>query len=213
MLPNHFDMKDFGEAYYVLGIEIVRSRMGLSQKNYIGRVLKRSNMENCSSGDVPIVKDDKFSISQNLMTVTDHGIQAMKDKSYASLVGKVMYAQVCTRNDLAFALSVLGTFQSNPSIAYWNASKKVLRYLKKTQVYVLGFHQVENLEVICYSDVDLVGCIDDRMSTNKYIFILAGGVVLWRSRKQTTIAVSTMESEYIGCFEAMRQPIWLRNLI
>ncbi|KAM2227073.1 hypothetical protein PS2_013783 [Malus domestica] len=170
MLSNRFDMKDLGEAYYVLGIEILRSRMkrmfGLSQKNYIGRVLKRSNMENCSSGDVPIVKGDKFSLSQSPMTITDHGIQAMKDKPYAYLVGRVMYAQVCTRNDLAFAPSLLGIFQSNPSIAYWNIGKNVLRYLKKTQAYVLGFHRVENLEVICYSDVDLLGCIDDRMSTN-----------------------------------------------
>lgn len=136
MLSNRFDMKYFGEAYYVLGIEIVRNRMKrmlrLSQKNYIGQVLKRSNVENCSSGDVPIVKGDKFSLSQSPMTVTDHGIQAMKDKPYASLVGRVMYAQVCNMNDLAFALSLLGTFQSNPSIAYWNAGKKVLRYLKKT---------------------------------------------------------------------------------
>lgn len=166
MLSNHFDMKDLGEGYYVLGIEIVRSMMkrmlGFSQKNYIGQVLKRSNMENCSGHDVPIVKGDKFSLSQSPMTVTDHGIQVIKDKPYASLVGRVMYAQVCTRNDLAFASSVLGTFQSNPSITYWNAGKKVLRYLKKTQVYVLGFHRVENLEVICYSDADFVGCIDGR---------------------------------------------------
>ena len=104
-----------------------------------------------------------------------------------------MNAQVCTRPDLAFALSVLGRFQSNPGIAHWNAGKKVLRYLKKTQDYVLSYHRVQNLEVVYYSDADLRGCIDDKMSTSGYIFIMAGGAVSWRSRKQTTRVVSTME--------------------
>ncbi|XP_050121377.1 secreted RxLR effector protein 161-like [Malus sylvestris] len=137
----------------------------------------------------------------------------MRDKPYASLVGSVMYAQVFTRPDLAFALSVLGRFQSNPGIAHWNVGKKVLRYLKKTRDYVLSYHRVQNLNVVCYSDADLGGCIDDRMSTSGYIFIMVGGAVSWRSRKQTTRVVFTMESEYIGCFEAMRHGIWLRNLI
>lgn len=112
-----------------------------------------------------------------------------------------------------FALSVLGRFQSNLGIAHWNVGKKVLSYLKKTQGYVLSFHRIGNLEAICYSDADLGGCIDDRMSTSGYIFILAGGAVSWRSGKQTTKAVSTIKSEYVGCYEAVRQGVWLRNLI
>ncbi|CAL9017000.1 unnamed protein product [Prunus brigantina] len=215
MLSSSFDMKDLGEAHFVLGIEIVRDRsrrvLGLSQNNYIDRVLKRFNMERCSGGDVPIGKGDKFSTHQ--CPVTDFEIEAMKDKPYASLVGSVMYAQVCTRPDLAFALSVIGRFQSNPGIAYWNASKKVLRYLQKTKSYVLCYHYVDSLDLVCYSDADLGGCVDDRMSTSGYMFILAGGAVSWRSKKQTTRSVSTMESEYIGCFEAARQCVWLKNLI
>ncbi|CAL9020509.1 unnamed protein product [Prunus brigantina] len=104
----------------------------------------------------------------------------MKDKPYASLVGSVMYAQFCTRSDLAFALNVQGRFQSNP---------------------------------VCYSNADFGGCVDDRISTSGYMLILADGAVSWRSNKQTTISVSTMKSEYIGCFEATRQCVWLKNLI
>ncbi|KAM1962830.1 hypothetical protein ACFX16_023075 [Malus domestica] len=137
----------------------------------------------------------------------------MKSKPYASLVGSVMYAQVCTRPNLAFALSVLGRFQLNPGVAHWNAGKKVLRYFKKTRDYVLGFHRVENLDVVCYTDADLGDCVDDRMSTSGYVFIMCGGAISWRSKKQTTRAISTMESKYIGYFEAMKQSNWLRNLI
>ncbi|KAM1278585.1 hypothetical protein ACFX2J_030585 [Malus domestica] len=215
MLSQSFDMKDLGVAHYVLGIEITRDRLqkslGLSQKNYIDRVLKRFNMENCNGGDVLIAKGDKFSLAQ--CPVTIHDIEQMKEKPYALLVGNVMYVQVCTRPDLAFALSVLGRFQSNLGIAHWNAGKKVLRYLKRTRDHVLVFHQVKVLEVVGYSDADLGGCVDDKMSTSCYVFTLAGGAISWRSKKQTTRAVLTMESEYIGCFEAMRQAGWLKNLI
>ncbi|KAM1998218.1 hypothetical protein EV2_005744 [Malus domestica] len=215
MLSNSFDMKDMGEAHFVLGIEIIRDRskrvLGLSQKNYINKVLRRFNMETCSGGDVPIGKGDKFSKSQ--CPKTDFEVEAMKDKPYASLVGSVMYIQVCTRPDLAFTLSVLGRFQSNPGVSHWNAAKKVLRYLQKTKSYMLVYSYAESLDLVCFSDADLAGDVDDRMSTNGYIFIMANGAISWKSEKQRTRAVSTMESEYIGCFEATRHGMWLRNLI
>lgn len=79
--------------------------------------------------------------------------------------------------DLAFALSVLGRFQSNPGVAHWNAGKKVFWYLKRTQDHVLCYNYVDNLELVCYTDADLEGCVDDRMSTSGYIFMFARGAV------------------------------------
>lgn len=103
---------------------------------------------------------DKLSTSQ--CPITDFEKEEMKDKSYASVMGNLMYAQVCTRSpNSAFTFSVLGRFQSNPNIAHWNADKKVLRYLQKTKSYVLGYHFVDSLDLVCYSDDDLRGCVDD----------------------------------------------------
>ncbi|KAM1760174.1 hypothetical protein ACFX12_003074 [Malus domestica] len=120
MLSSSFDIKDLGAVHFVLGIEIVRNiskgTIGLSQKNYIDKVLNRFNISGCSSGDVSISMGDKLSLAQ--CPVTDLDFETMKSKPYASLVGSVMYAQVCTRPDLAFALSVLGRFQSNPGVAH-----------------------------------------------------------------------------------------------
>lgn len=64
-----------------------------------------------------------------------------------------------------------------------------------------------------YACVGLGGCIDDRMSTSGYVFILAGGAILWRRNKQTTRAVSTMEFENVGCLDHMKQSVWLKNFI
>lgn len=78
---------------------------------------------------------------------------------------------------------------------------------------MLTYRKSDHLEVIGYSDSDYGGCPDDHKSTSGYIFILAGGAVSWKSVKQTLTATSTMEAEYIACYEATRQAIWLRNFI
>ncbi|KAK8944290.1 hypothetical protein KSP39_PZI008184 [Platanthera zijinensis] len=115
-LSKHFDMKDLGEASFVLGIEIIRDRshytLSLSQKAYIERILERFSMLGCKHGDVPVLKDDRLSLSQ--CPKNDIERERMKDIPYASAVGSLMYAQVCTRPDIAFAVGLLGRYQSNP---------------------------------------------------------------------------------------------------
>ena len=107
----------------------------------------------------------------------------MKSIPYDSAIKSLMYAQVCTRPDIAFVVGMLGRYQSNPSINHWKAAKKVMRYLKGTKDYMLMYRQTDNLEVIGYSDLDYANYIDLRKSTLGYVFMLAGGVVSWRSAK------------------------------
>lgn len=94
---------------------------GYPKKTYIDKILKRINMEKCASGEL---KGDKLSIDQFLKSELER--DGIKDKPYASLVGSVMYAQVCTLPDLAFALSVLGRFQSNPGNHHWGCRQESL---------------------------------------------------------------------------------------
>lgn len=76
---------------------------------------------------------------------------------------------------------------------------------------MLTYRRTNNLEVIGYSDSDFVGCIDSRKSTLGYIFLMAGGAVSWRSAKQTLIDTSTMEAEFVSCFEAISHGVWLKS--
>ena len=108
---------------------------------------------------------------------------------------------------------MLGRYQSNPGIDHWKAAKKVMRYLQGTKDYMLKYRRTNNLEVIGYSDSDYAGCVDSRKSTSGYIFMLAGGAVSWRSVKQTLTATSTMEAEFVSCFEATSHGVWLRSFI
>ncbi|RVW47053.1 Retrovirus-related Pol polyprotein from transposon TNT 1-94 [Vitis vinifera] len=214
-LSSKFDMKDLGNASFVLGIQIHRDRsrgiLGLSQKAYIDKVLSRFGMSNCAPGDTPVAKGDKFSLHQcpkNELEKKD-----MERFPYASAVGSLMYAQVCTRLDIAYIVGMFGRYLSNPGMDHWKKAKRVIRYLQRTKDYMLTYRRSSHLEIVGYSDSDFAGCLDSRISTSGYIFMLAGGAVSWKSVKQTLVASSTMEAEFIACYEASNHGIWLRNFV
>ncbi|KAH9668658.1 Integrase catalytic domain-containing protein [Citrus sinensis] len=178
-LTQQFDMKDMGEASYVIGIKIQRDRsqgiLGLSQETYINKVLERFRMKDCSPSVAPIVKGDKLSLKQYL----DNKLQReqMTNIPYSSVVGSLMYAQVCTRPDIAYVVGMLGRYQSNPGLDHWRAAKKALRYLQGTKDYMLTYRRSDQLEVIGYSDSDFAGCSDTRKLTSGYVFLLAEGAI------------------------------------
>ncbi|RVW48110.1 Retrovirus-related Pol polyprotein from transposon TNT 1-94 [Vitis vinifera] len=118
-------------------------------------------------------KGDRFNLNQ--CPKNDLQREQMKNIQYASTVG---------------------------SLDHWKAAKKMMRYLQGTKDYKLIYRRTNNLKVVGYSDSDFAGCVDSCKSTSGYIFILAGGVISWKSVKQTLTATSTMEVEFISCFEA-----------
>ncbi|XP_068307360.1 secreted RxLR effector protein 161-like [Pyrus communis] len=208
-------MKDLGEAHYVLGIEIIRDinkrLLGLSKKGYTERVLNQFNMENCNKADVPVNKGDKF--SRDLCPKNEHETKLMRLKPYASLAGSLMYANICTKPDLAFTVGLLGRFQSNPEGSHLVDAKKVLRYLQRTKAFMLVYGQETTLELVGFTDSNLARDIDERKSTGRYIFKLSGGAVSWKIAKHIIMSTSTMKAEFVACFEGMKQAVWLRNLI
>ncbi|KAH9801459.1 hypothetical protein KPL71_001044 [Citrus sinensis] len=177
-LSQQFDMKDMGEATYVIGIKIQRDIsqgiLGLSQETYINKLLERFRMKDCSPSVAPIVKGDKFSLKQCLENKLQR--EQMTNIPYTSVVGSLIYAQVCTRPDIAYAVGMLGRYQSNP-------------------------------------DSNFAGCSDTRKSTLGYVFLLAEEAISYRRAKQSLIATSTTEAEFVSCFEATTQVIWLRSFI
>ncbi|GKB87384.1 putative RNA-directed DNA polymerase [Tanacetum coccineum] len=183
-LSRNFDMKDLGEASYVIGIEIHQDRangiLGLSQKAYIERKLNRFNMQHCSPIVSHVIKGDVFG-------------------SYHCLKTEVKYEEM--------------RFQSNPGLLHWKAAKKVLRYLQGTKEYKLSYTRSNNLEVIGYSDSDFVKCKDTSRSTSGYIFMLSGGPISWKSKKQVLTTTSTMMVEYVLVYNATCHAMLLRNLI
>ena len=107
----------------------------------------------------------------------------MKNISYASIVGSLMYARVCSRPDINFALEMLDRYQSNSDIKHWIAAKMIMKHLKRTKDFMLKFRKFDQLEVIGYSDSDYAGSVDSRKLTYGYIFLMAGGAISWKDVK------------------------------
>jgi hypothetical protein len=130
-LSSKFDMKDLGEASFILEIEIHQDRrkgvLGLSQNAYLEKVLKKFSMHACNPTSAPIVKGDKYGSFQSPRN--QYEIDQMKSVPYALAVGRLIYAQVCTSLNLAFVIGMLGRYQKNLGIDQWNGIKKALRYI------------------------------------------------------------------------------------
>ncbi|XP_033510067.1 secreted RxLR effector protein 161-like [Nicotiana tomentosiformis] len=136
----------------------------------------------------------------------------MKAILYASVVGSLIYAMLCTRPDICFAVGMVSRFQSNPGREYWTAVKHIIKYLKRTRDYMLVYHSGD-LAPIGYTDSDFQSDRDSRKSTSGYVFTLGCGAISWRSIKQSCVADFTMEAEYVAAFEAAKEAVWLRNFL
>ena len=213
-LSSTFEMKDMGEANYVLGVKIVRDRskklLCLSQETYIKKILERFRMQNSKPIDTPMEKGHALNLDQ--CPKNDEEKKCMSTVPYAAAVGSLMYAMLCTRPDICYAVGLVSRYQSNPGPAHWSAVKRIFRYLRGTADLALSYH-AGDLRLKGYSDADW-GCdIDGRKSTSGYAFILGGGAISWCSKKQTCIALSTMEAEYVACSAAVQEAVWLRRFL
>ena len=141
LLGKEFDMKDLGAAKKILGMEIRRDRssgrLWLSQQNYIEKVLDRFDMAKCKPVSTPLA--NHFKLSSTQCPKSDEEIRDMSKVPYASAVGCLMYAMVCTRPDLAQAVSQVSKYMSNPGREHWNACKWILRYLRGTADHGIMF--------------------------------------------------------------------------
>jgi Reverse transcriptase (RNA-dependent DNA polymerase) len=140
-LFKYFDMKNLGEASYVLCLKIHRDRnkdiLGLSQQAYIDEILKRYGMENCKPGNIPIAKGNKFSLDQCSKIELEKS--EMQQISYASLIGSLMYAHVYTHLDIAYITEYFGRYLSNPGMNHLKAAKRVLSYLQRIKNHMLTY--------------------------------------------------------------------------
>ncbi|KAL0454797.1 UNVERIFIED_CONTAM: Retrovirus-related Pol polyprotein from transposon TNT 1-94 [Sesamum latifolium] len=177
-------MKDLGAATIILGMEIHRDRgsrkLWLSQQGYVEKVLDRLGMSKAKPVSTPLA--NHFKLSSEQCPKTDREIEDMAKVPYASVVGCLMYAMVCTHPDLAHAVSQVCKYMSKSGRHHWEAVKWIFRYLKGTFGHGVVFGSQQNDPLIVgYVDFDYAGDLDDKRSTIGYVFTLGGGPVCWRS--------------------------------
>lgn len=210
-LNAKFKMSDLGPCSYYLGMTVTRDRtnrtLRLGQSAYIERFLRHHGMWESKPQSTPmetsarpLPAEDGYTASAELL------------KTYQSAVGSLMYAMLGTRPDIAFAVSVVSRYSSNPTEAHYAAVKRIFRYLRATIHWHLTYKGPLQ-DLIGYTDSDWAGDHDTRRSTSGYIYNLGSGAISWSSKRQATVALSTCEAEYIGQTQAAKEAIWLRGLL
>ena len=131
---------------------------------------------------------------------------------YASMIGSIMYAMLCTRPDVSHALSITSRYQANPDEKHWMAIKNILKYLRRTKDMFLVFRG-SKLIVWGYTDSSFQFDRDDYKSQSGYIFMLNGGAISQKSFKQETTVDSTMEAKYIAASDAAKEAIWIKKFM
>ena len=216
-LKETFEMKDMGEASKILGMDISRDRkkgnLYLKQTDYIRRVISRFRMQDSTTKSVPI--GQHFKLSTDQVPKDDEEREEMKGIPYSNIIGSVMYSMICTRPDLAHAVSITSRFMKEHGREHWHALKWMLKYLKGSKdVGIMYRRSVEGQEqpLIGYCDSDYASNVDSRKSQTGYIFKMFGGAVTWKSSLQSVVELSTTEAEYIALTEAIKEAVCLRGI-
>ncbi|GJX99009.1 hypothetical protein Tco_0356028 [Tanacetum coccineum] len=170
-------------------------------------------MENSKRGTIP--RQEKLKLSKLDGASTPDAKRPMSNVPYASPVGSIMYTVRCTRPDVAFAQNITSRFQQNPGELHWTTVKNILKYLRNTKdmFLVYGGDMKRELMVSCYTDAGYPTDADDLKSQTRYVFVLNGGAVDWKSIKQSISATSSTDAEYIAAFDASKEAVWIHKFI
>ena len=136
-------------------------------------------MEDAKKGFIPV--SSSIPLSRDLCPQTESEKEQMDRIPYASAVGSVMYAMLCTRPDVSYGLSITSRYQANPGMKHWQVVKMILKYLKRTKELFLVYGGCTELSICGYSDVSFQSNKDDSRSQSGWIFILNGGAVTWKN--------------------------------
>ncbi|RVW71154.1 Retrovirus-related Pol polyprotein from transposon TNT 1-94 [Vitis vinifera] len=153
-----------------------------------------------------------FKLSKEQSPKTGEERDHMSKVPYASAIGSLMYAMVCTRPDIAYAVGVVSRFMSRRGKQHWEAVKWILRYLKGSLDTCLCFTGA-SLKLQGYVDADFASDIDSRKSTTGFVFTLGGTTISWTSNLQKIVTLSTTEAEYVAATETVKEMIWLHGFL
>jgi hypothetical protein len=206
VMQKEFEMSLLGELTYFLGLQIQQNKGGifLSQTKYLKQILKKYGMEDSKPVCTPMVTG--CSLSANDESAAVH------QPTYRSMIGSLLYL-TGTRPDIMHAVGIVGRFQANPKETHLQAVKRIFKYLQGTQNYGLWYPRDTDLTLHAYTDADWAGSVDDRKSTSGGAFFMGSRLVSWFSKKQSSIALSTAEAEYVAAASCCTQLLWMMQTL
>ena len=212
-LRKHFPVKDAGEFKDFVGIEALHTKdaIKLHQTKYLESVLQRFGYENTHKTATPaIVPTAEASRPSN----DDQGqkVNKLATHNMRAIVGALLYLAINTRPDIAYATAILAQTVSTPTTKDYKAAARILRYLHGTRTYGILFQKGIQPTLYGYADADWGSDYSTGKSQSGFVSFF-GGPICWNSRKQTTVALSTAESELYAEIQEAQDILWIRSLL
>ncbi|MGZ6286000.1 MAG: reverse transcriptase domain-containing protein, partial [Ktedonobacterales bacterium] len=228
-LASKFKIKSMGPVRHFLGLEVTRDRVqrtiNITATQFIVDTLERFGMTECKGATTPMhpnlvlrpTPDNEKPLSPNTYP-------------YRALIGSLNYLATLLRPDIAYAVNRLARYQNRPSLEHWDAAKTVLRYLQTTQSQGLLYsahhpstHATDDgvpqqtlrppNELFGYADASWADDAEHRRSQTGFVYMYANAAIDWRSSRQTVVALSSTEAEYLSLSAATKEALYLRNLM
>jgi len=130
---------------------------------------------------------------------------------YQRLIGRLIYLTI-TRPDITYSVHILSRFMHEPRQPHMAAALRVVRYLKSALGQGLLLHSNNSLHSRAFYDSDWAGCPVTRRSTTGYYVFLENSLISWRTKRQKTVSLSSVEAEYRAMTSTCCELTWLRHL-
>ncbi|GJS01008.1 putative ribonuclease H-like domain-containing protein [Tanacetum coccineum] len=204
LMKSRFQMSSMGELTFFLGLQVKQKEDGIfiSQDKYIAEILKKFYFASVKTASTPIETQKPLVKDEEASDVDVH--------LYRSMIGSLMYL-TASRPDIMFAVCACSRFQVTPKTSHLSAVKRIFRYLKGKPKLGLWYPRVSSFDLEAYSDSDYAGANLDRKSTTGGCQFLGRRLISWQCKKQTIVATSTTEAEYVAAANCCGQVLWIQN--
>ncbi|GJT26420.1 putative ribonuclease H-like domain-containing protein [Tanacetum coccineum] len=203
-MKSRFQMSSMGELTFFLGLQVKQKPDGIfiSQDKYVAEILKKFDFASVKTASTPIETQKPLVKDEEASDVDVH--------LYRSMIGSLMYV-TASRPDIMFAVCACSRFQVTPKTSHLSAVKRIFRYLKGKPKLGLWYPRVSSFDLESYSDSDYARANLDRKSTTGGCQFLGRRLITWQCKKQTIVATSTTEAEYVAAASCCGQVLWIQN--
>jgi hypothetical protein len=201
-MSREFEMSTMGELQFFLGLQIKQSTEGtfVHQAKYTKDIVMKFMMEHSKAMTTPMS-------TTTALDANEEG-EHVDQKEYQSMIGSLLYL-TATRPNIQFSVCLCDRFQASPRTSHQQAVKRIFRYLCHTPDFGLWYSASSSLALHGFSYADFAGCRLDRKSTFGTCQCLGSSLVSWSSRKQSSVAQSTTEVEYVTAASCSSQLLWI----
>ncbi|GJU94815.1 putative ribonuclease H-like domain-containing protein, partial [Tanacetum coccineum] len=204
LMKGRFQMSAMGELTFFLGLQVKQSHEGIfiSQDKYVAEILRKFDFDSVKSAITPM--ETKAPLAK------DEGGPDVDLHLYRSMIGCLMYL-TASRPDIMYAVCACSRFQVTPKVSHLYAVKRIFKYIKGKPKLGLWYPRESPLDLVAYSDSDYAAANLDRKSTTGGCQFLGRRLISWQCKKQTIVATSTTEAEYVAAASCCGQVLWLQN--